>query len=71
MDIFAVFRNSANPEQAAKMSAYMRDQFEYLGIQTPLRRKLSRDIIKAHKTVDWEFVFKCWEQPEREFFDFA
>jgi 3-methyladenine DNA glycosylase AlkD len=67
MDIFAVFRDAANTEQAAKMSAYMRDQFAYLGIQTPLRRKLSRDVIKAHKTVDWEFVFKCWEQPEREF----
>ena len=67
MDIFAVFRDSANPEQAIKMSAYMRDQFAYLGIQTPLRRKLSRDVIKAHKTVDWEFIFKCWEQPEREF----
>jgi len=67
MDIFAIFRDSANPEQAVKMSDYMRGQFEYLGIQTPLRRKLSRDVIRAYKTVDWEFVFKCWEQPEREF----
>ena len=49
------------------MSAYMRDQFKYLGIQTPLRRKLSRDVIKAYKTIDWEFMFKCWGQPEREF----
>ena len=67
MDIFAVFRDAANPEQAVKMSAYMRDQFEYLGIQTPLRRKLSRDFIKAYITVDWKILFKCWEQQEREF----
>ena len=67
MDIFETFRAAANPEQAVKMSAYMRDQFAYLGIQTPLRRKLSRDVIKAQKTADWDFIFKCWEQPEREF----
>ena len=67
MDIFETFRAAANPEQAAKMSAYMRDHFAFLGIQTPLRRKLSREIIKAQKAADWEFIFKCWEQPEREF----
>ena len=39
----------------------------YLGMQTPLRRKLSRDIIKAQKAADWELIFKCWEQSEREF----
>ena len=53
MDIFEIFRANANPEQAVKMSAYMRDRFTYLGIQTPLRRKLSRKVIKAQKTVDW------------------
>jgi hypothetical protein len=51
------------------MSAYMRDQFPYLGIPTPERKKLSRDFLKAANTkvCDWAFVFKCWEQPEREF----
>ena len=67
MDIFETYRAEANPEQAVKMKSYMRDQFEYLGIPTPLRRKLSREVIKAQKTIDWEFIFKCWEQPEREF----
>jgi len=67
MDIFDTFRASANPEQAGKMKSHMRDQFDYLGIQTPLRRTLSRDVVKTHKTVDWGFIFKCWEQPEREF----
>ena len=71
MDIFEIFRTSVNPEQAIRMSAYMRDQFNYLGIHTPLRRKLSRDIIKAQKAVNWDFIFKCWEQPEREFQYFA
>ncbi len=69
MDIFEVFRSAANPEKAAPMSAYMRDQFPFLGIPTPERRKLSREFYKSvDKTaVDWDIVFKCWRQPEREF----
>jgi len=69
MDIFETFRAAANPGQAAQMSAYMRGQFEYLGIKTPDRRLLSRDFLKNSdkKSVDWDFVFKCWGQPEREF----
>lgn len=69
MDIFAILRAATNPEKAAAMAAYMRDQFPFLGIPTPARRKLSRDFLKAmSKTViDWDFVGKCWEQPEREF----
>jgi len=51
------------------MSAYMRNQFPFLGIPTPERKKLSRDFLKSKSrdVVDWEFVFKCWKQPEREF----
>lgn len=69
MDIFVIFRAAANPEKATPMSAYMRDQFSFLGIPTPERRKLSRDFLKAmsKKAIDWDFVHKCWEQPEREF----
>ncbi len=69
MDIFATLRAAANPEKAAPMSAYMRDQFSFLGIPTPERRKLSRDFLKAmsKEVIDWDFVRKCWEQPEREF----
>jgi len=69
MDIFEIFRSAANPQKAAPMSAYMRDQFPFLGIQKPERKKLSRDFMKAaDKTaVDWAFIFKCWEQPEREY----
>ncbi|HBK85531.1 MAG TPA: hypothetical protein DDZ53_05820 [Firmicutes bacterium] len=47
MAIFAIFRAAANPEKAAPMSAYMRNQFSFLGIPTPERRKLSRDFLKA------------------------
>ena len=33
-------------EQAKSMSAYMRDQFEFLGIKTPKRRQLCREALK-------------------------
>ena len=69
MDVFQTLRRAANPERAKSMSAYMRNQFAYLGIQTQKRRKLSREFLQfmSKTQVDWDFVFKCWEQPEREF----
>jgi 3-methyladenine DNA glycosylase AlkD len=51
------------------MSAYMRDQFPFLGIPTPERKNLSREFLKSvdKTSVNWKFVFKCWKQAEREF----
>lgn len=57
-------------EQAKSMSAYMRDQFEFLGIKTPKRRQLCREAFKkATKTgkIDWKFVEICWQKPQREY----
>ena len=68
--LFKTFEENADAEQARKMSAYMRDQFPYLGIQTPKRTELSRDFLKAAKKenlTDWTFIRECWEKPEREF----
>jgi len=52
------------------MSAYMRNQFDFLGIPTPYRRSLSKEFIKAAKRdnlINWDFINYCWERPEREF----
>lgn len=69
MDIFEIFRNAANPVKAAPMSAYMRNQFSFLGISTPERKILSQEFLNTLKqnAMDWTFVFTCWEMPEREF----
>jgi len=47
----------------------MRDQFIFLGIPTPQRRKLTAQVVRTRGQagVDWEFVFRCWDEPEREF----
>jgi 3-methyladenine DNA glycosylase AlkD len=52
------------------MAKYMKNQFPFLGIKTPERRELSKEFIKERKkakTVDWDFIFNCYELPEREF----
>ena len=68
-EVFSLFREHADGRIAAEMSAYMRNMFPFLGIKTPVRRKLSGAFIKAAKKephIDWEFVSRCWEL-EREF----
>lgn len=72
MDYLAVFEkyyNAADPIQAVKMSAYMRDLFPFLGIPAPKCKELSKEFLalaKKQKEIDWAFVDMCWEK-EREF----
>ncbi|MDR1077423.1 MAG: DNA alkylation repair protein [Propionibacteriaceae bacterium] len=68
-EILAAFAAAATVERAAPMKRYMRDQFEFFGLMTPLRRSLSRPLLQAARraeTVDWEFVEACWAKAERE-----
>ncbi|HHV28343.1 DNA alkylation repair protein [Acetivibrio mesophilus] len=70
MDIFKTFYDSQDDENAAKMSAYMKNKFPFLGIPKPIRAKLSKNFLKQKKKdkeVDWEFIFQCYDMPEREF----
>lgn len=52
-------------------AAYMRNQFEFLGVKTPLRRELSKDSLNQSKDLsERELIELCkvlWAQPEREF----
>ncbi|MCL2654406.1 MAG: DNA alkylation repair protein [Coriobacteriia bacterium] len=69
-ELFTAFEAEADAEQAVAMSAYMRDQFPYLGIKTPCRRALAKDFLKAARKaveVDWGFIDACWARDEREF----
>ena len=59
-----------NEEQAQKISKYMLNKFEYIGIKTPERREIFKNFFKEYKNeekIDWEFVNKCWENKYREF----
>ncbi|GFN34444.1 DNA alkylation repair protein [Tepidimicrobium xylanilyticum] len=70
MDIFEMFYNNRNEEQAIPMAKYMRDIFPFLGFKKPERVKLSKEFLKAKRRedkIDWDFIFKCYQMPEREF----
>ena len=70
MYIFQVFYNSKNEENAYYMAKYMKDKFPFLGLKRPERVALSKEFLKLKKKdkeIDWEFIFKCYDMPEREF----
>ena len=67
-DIFQGLKEVANPEDAIHMKAYMKDQFEFLGVKTPVRRKLSNVFFKKNSSlsIDWKFIHQAWDNPYRE-----
>ena len=60
---------NANSENALPMRAYMRSQFDFLGIKTPLRRQLLKDTgkLSASTTELFQLVHALWNLPQREF----
>ena len=70
MDIFRILYNNKNEENAYYMSKYMKNKFPFLGLKKPQRISLSKeflDLKKKDKEVDWDFILKCYDMPEREF----
>jgi 3-methyladenine DNA glycosylase AlkD len=69
------YAEERDPARAAPMRAYMRDQFEFLGIPMARRRKLSREVLAGlprPAEVDLRAVaLACWRLPEREYQYFA
>jgi 3-methyladenine DNA glycosylase AlkD len=66
---------ASDPGRAASAAAYMRGAFPFLGIPTPERRKLSREVltgVPAPVEADCRAVaLRCWALPEREYAYFA
>lgn len=72
--LIKLFKQHANAEKAAGAKAYMRNQFEYLGLTAPLRQSISKTYIKAQLPDynDLETIVKeLWQLPEREYQYFA
>jgi 3-methyladenine DNA glycosylase AlkD len=61
----------ADPAQAAPMKKYMRDQFEYLGIKSPLMTSLMKEFLAAHgipPIYELDVILRdLWALPQREF----
>lgn len=71
MDIIEIFYRNRNEELAIPMAKYMKNLFPFLGMKKPESAKLARDFLrekkKKDKEVDWDFIWKCFNLPEREF----
>ncbi|WP_425057866.1 hypothetical protein SCACP_24320 [Sporomusa carbonis] len=68
--LMEIFYQNANHEQAMNMAAYMKNNFPFLGIPKPERASLERAFINQAKkavVIEWSFVFRLWDLPEREF----
>ena len=69
--IVLALRDVADPARRAPMAAYMRDQFEFLGIGTPARRAATKQLYKQMKSHSAdELILKAralWDCAEREY----
>jgi 3-methyladenine DNA glycosylase AlkD len=60
-----------DPDRAVEMRRYMRDQFPFLGVHAPERRRLVRAAMAGVARPDREAALsaagRLWEQPQREY----
>ena len=70
-----IFEAHQNSKTAQKQSAYMRNQFAFYGIVTPLRKKLQQPFLKKDalpsKEVLTPIIQTLWQHPKREVHYFA
>lgn len=70
-EIVSIYESKQNPELAERMSAYMKHNFKFLGIPSPLRSELNKDIFALIGKMDIvniePIVEALWQLPEREY----
>jgi 3-methyladenine DNA glycosylase AlkD len=70
-DLRSALELQADPARATAMAAYMKGQFEFLGVPTPDRRRAARPFIGCGKGASSSELLDAadglWCQPEREF----
>ncbi len=73
--LIASYEANASPAKATQMKAYMKDQFEYLGLPSPLRKELTKTFYSGQGLPQAEqlesIVSACWQMPYREYKYFA
>lgn len=74
-EIITIFNKHQDPKKATGAKAYLLNQFEFFGIQTPLRRSLSKNFYKTHPIKTHQdlsrLIKECYSQPQRELHYFA
>ena len=66
-DFVGALAPEANPERASQMSAYMKNRFAFLGIQTPARRQLCNPLIRALSGNPVTAAKALWRLDAREY----
>lgn len=69
-ELISTLKENLEADRAVQMKAYMRNQFEFLGVSATRRKELTKPFLKeAKKTagVDWDFLQQLWNEPCREF----
>lgn len=68
--IYKVFSENKNAEDALKMKKYMRDQFDYFGLRAPQMKEAFKKIKEQVKQVDQaeldQVLYELMDLPERE-----
>lgn len=71
LSLKTLFEQNADPAQAGPMKKYMRGQFEYLGIKTPVRAALQKEFIQQNRLPPLDQLDSIsrdlWSLPQREF----
>lgn len=69
-DIIGTFKSHEDLDKRQQMSDYMRGQFDYYGLTSPIRRELSKPYLKELPKEDkaslFELIDLLWQQPHRE-----
>ena len=68
-EIKANFEKNADPKQAKMLKKYMRDQFEFYGLHTPIRRNCYHEFLKEEKKtkkINWNLLNLAWSDEHRE-----
>ena len=62
-----LFEKNADSKEAEKMSAYM-NKLPFFGIPKPKRAILTKEMFASDKSkeIDWQFIFNCFLEDERE-----
>lgn len=65
-----IFNENRDDNKALFMAKYMRNQFNFFGIPSPMRKELFGKFLseeKKSRKIDWDFLDKCFADEHREF----
>ena len=61
------FEKRANEDNAIQMAKYLRNQFVFYGLKSPVRRDAYHQILKDEKKqIDWDLLDQAWNDKHRE-----